>query len=127
MGFPIDRCPCRCPCWTPNKDTQQGIRGPGVSLEDGEVANCVWKGHREPIRRNYSQHKMHSIAWAKWVLQRQRAILDRWVYTGGTVLYFARTKTEQASKVRAALGGKAWRMTDGADGLYEDCAGPSAH
>lgn len=74
-----------------------------------------------------AEHKAKRIEWAEWVSQRQRSTLDRWAYTDGTVFYLARTQAEQASKVRASLGGKVWRQFDGSDAMFEDCVGPSAY
>ena len=74
-----------------------------------------------------AEYKTARVKFAKWVLSRTVATLQRWAYTDGTVFYLARSATEKLSSKRGALGTMVWRQANGADALYEDCVGPSAY
>ena len=65
--------------------------------------------------------------WARWVLKRKRASLDRWVFVDGTASYLDSGPAEFPQTQRAALGTHVWRMANGSDALYADCVGPSAY
>ena len=55
------------------------------------------------------------------------ATLDRFAYVDGATFFLARSDAEQDDKRRSALGPLVWRMSDGKDGLWDDCVGPSSY
>ena len=73
------------------------------------------------------QHYESRLEWCAWVVRRTASTLQRWAYTDGTVFYVARSQVELQHKARAALGPMVWRRTDGKDGLWHDCIGPSVY
>jgi hypothetical protein len=72
-------------------------------------------------------HRDARMAWARSVLRMHDATFKRWAYADGAVFYLDRTKEENASSQRAALGGFVWRRADWSDALYDDCVGPSLY
>lgn len=74
-----------------------------------------------------AQHKVSRLDYAGWVLARSAATLARWAFSDGTSFYLGRCQSELQDKARGALGAFVWRHTDGRDGLFEDCVGPSAY
>ena len=73
------------------------------------------------------KYKEDRLAFARWLLGRQRATLKRFAYTDGTTFYLARTVEENADKQRAGLGRYVWRICDGKDGLWDENIGPSCY
>jgi len=67
------------------------------------------------------------LAWASWAKQCPDAFLKRWVYTDGCSFYLDRDHSDLENSQRASLGKFVYRMDDGSDSLYKDCAGPSSY
>lgn len=83
-----------------------------------------------PRRKKRSVPKLwreKRIEFCKWILSRRANFLKRFAYSDGTTFYLARGEAEQGDKKRSALGPKVWRMSDGKDGLWDDCVGPSCY
>ena len=72
-------------------------------------------------------HKVSRLDFAGWVLTRTAATLTRWAFSDGTSFYLGRDASEQQQKARGTLGPFVWRRTDGRDGMFEDCVGPSSY
>ena len=73
------------------------------------------------------QYKEARIDYNKWILGRHATTLRRFGYTDGTTWYLAHGPVEQATKKRAALGKRVWRMSNGKDGLWDDNISPSLY
>lgn len=64
------------------------------------------------------------MAYAGLVVRKQEKSLMRYAYTDGTTFFLARGPEEKTSKQRGKLGRYVWRMSSGADALYDDNVAP---
>ena len=73
------------------------------------------------------EHLQLRLAYARWILRQPRPLLRAFAFIDGTTYYLARGPAEAADKQRGRLGAYVWRMSTAADGLYNDCVGPSLY
>ena len=66
-------------------------------------------------------------AYATAILRMWESTLQTFCYVDGTTIYLARAEAEAGDKRRARLGAFVWRMSNGKDGLFSDCVGPSLY
>ena len=67
------------------------------------------------------------IAYCQGVKRKDRATLERWAYTDGTVYYLDRSEAEAEDSKQRSLGTHVWRKSDNKDAMWQDCVGPSAY
>ena len=101
-------------------------------LTDQSIANVLHDAGLKWMTRRMkwhipAEHKAARVSYAQAVLRKHQRTLDRYVYTDGTTFYLARTTDEKQQHSRQALGRYVYRMSNGADGLFEENMGPSLY
>jgi hypothetical protein len=90
------------------------------------VAGLAWL-RRRPKKLVSAAHKETRVKYAKEVLRKTDATLNRHCYVDGSTFYLARGEAEAMDKNRARLGAFVYRMASGKDGLYSDNVGASLY
>ena len=67
------------------------------------------------------------LSYCVSVKRKHQATSDKWAHRDGSVFYLDRTVDESVHTKKAALGCMVWRIVDGTDALYADCAGLSTY
>ena len=89
-------------------------------------AGLKWMARRQK-RWAPAESKRQRIQYSKWILSRRQSTLDKFAYTDGTTFYLARGPADKQDKKRVALGKFVWRMSTGADGLFDENISPSLY